>query len=91
MEAATPRVVKVTAEPSANTREMKKAFFVFFWPVPPTYPTINGILDSAQGVMEVSIPANKARIGASQKFSFMSRDICSSKASNYFTPISASI
>lgn len=48
-----PRDTKVSAVPAENTNEYANAFLVFFSPTPPTYPTISGILDRAQGVMEV--------------------------------------
>ena len=60
-----PSNTNVTAVPMENTAEQAKAFFAFFSPTPPTYPTMRGTLERAQGVTDVSTPARSASNGAS--------------------------
>ena len=64
IDAITPSAVNVTAEPKAKVTDNPSARFAFPCPAPPTYPTIKGMLDSEQGVKEVSAPAIRARSGA---------------------------
>lgn len=77
-EATTPSTVEVTAAPPAKVTDSQKALFVSRWPVPPTYPTTRGMLDRAQGVIDVSIPATIASRGANQPLLVISSDKLSS-------------
>jgi hypothetical protein len=70
--------VKVTAIPPENTTDKRKALFVSFAPVPPTYAITSGTLDREQGVKEVSIPASNAKKGASHIFAVIVDDKISS-------------
>lgn len=71
-----PSVTKVTAVPTENTAEYANAFFVSFSPIPPTYPTTNGMFDKEQGVKDVSTPAIKASSGASHILFPITSAIC---------------
>lgn len=77
-EATTPNTVNVTAAPAAKVTDSQSARLVSRWPTPPTYPITKGMLESEQGVKEVSIPATNASKGANQPLFVISSDKLSS-------------
>jgi hypothetical protein len=75
IEATIPNIVKVKAIPKENTTDNLKAFFALYCRVPPTYPIIKGTLVREHGVNDVSIPAIKAKKGASHIFEVIIAEI----------------